>query len=291
MAHKRRLGRGLESLIPTQKTSGERGVQQIPIRRIELNPRQPRQGLEPEALEGLASSIRYCGVIQPILVREHGDLYQVVAGERRLRAAKKAGLETIPAIIADVPDEKLLELALIENVQREDLNPIDKALAIRSLIEELHLTQEDVGERLGLSRPTITNFLRLLELPDEVLEMVSRGTLSAGHARALLAIEDAGDQIEAAKKIVAEGLSVREAEKMALSPRRQAKSPRVALPSPHVQHLERALQEALATKVAIRQRGPSGRIIVHFSDHDDFERIFEILSRDASDTRLNKMSA
>ncbi|MDP6438893.1 MAG: ParB/RepB/Spo0J family partition protein, partial [Candidatus Brocadiia bacterium] len=180
---KRRLGRGLDSLISPdgapagpESRSGEQG-QEIELSRIELNPKQPRREMDPECLDRLAASVREAGVLQPIVVRPKGDMYELVMGERRLRAARLAGLDRIPAVVREVPDDRLLEFALIENVQREDLNPIEKAQAIGQLIQELELTQEQAGERLGMDRSTVANLLRLLELPGKVRDMVSRGTL------------------------------------------------------------------------------------------------------------------
>ncbi len=205
MAKKQRLGRGLDSLIPEMpeldvrapRVQDERadatnaaGVQTVPLQKIELNPKQPRLEMDPQELERLSASIRESGVIQPVVVRPRGDVYELVVGERRLRATLMAGLDSIPAVIRDVPDDRLLELALVENIQRADLNAIEKAKAVSRMIEELDLTQEEAGRRLGLERSTVTNLLRLLELAEELQQMVSRGTLSAGHARALLGVED-----------------------------------------------------------------------------------------------------
>jgi len=276
----RRLGRGLDSLIsvPPQEPASERtGAEEIEISRIELNPKQPRQHLDPQGLEALADSIRRAGVLQPVVVRRRGELYELVAGERRLRAAHLAGLETVPALVRDVPDEQMIELALIENVQREDLNPIEKARAIQRMMEELGLTQDEAAEKVSLKRSTVANLLRLLRLPEEVQEMVSRGTLSAGHARAVLALNDHRLQRQLAERIVREGLSVREAERLAATGlvRRRRPAPSV---SPHLKRLQDALREALGTRVEIRSRGKRGRIIIHFDDNEQFERLFEVMT-------------
>jgi len=279
MAAKRRLGRGLESLIPPPGPAGEapatEGVQEIEISRIELSPVQPREEIDEEALEALAESIRTSGVLQPVLVRPRGELYELVAGERRLRAAHLAGLERVPAIVREVPDERLLELALVENVHREDLSPIEKARAIRQMMEQLGLTQEEAAARLALKRPTVANLLRLLSLPEDIQRMVSRGTLSAGHARAVLAVEDPGRQRALARRIAERGLSVREAERLAARgpsarPRRE--------PSPQVRRLEGILREALGTRVDVRASGRRGRIVIHFDGPEQFERLFERLT-------------
>jgi len=282
MAEKRRLGRGLDSLIPTldiEQAAGD-APEQIPLKQIELSPKQPRFDVDPAELEGLAESIRTSGVIQPVVVRPApSGGYELVVGERRIRAAKLAGLETVPALIRDVPDDKMLELALAENIQRVDLNPIEKATAIRQMITELGLTQEAAAQRLGLDRSTISNLLRLLELSDEIQQMVSRGTLSAGHARALLMVEHEGARARLAKKIAAKGLSVREAERLAAKEAGTQRTLRLRQPSPDVVELEDALSQALGARVEIRAgRKQGGRIIIHFRDYGDFERLYESLA-------------
>jgi ParB family chromosome partitioning protein len=284
---KRRLGKGLASLISkpentdaeTAESTGDGRPVEIELSRVELNPEQPRKVMDEEALEGLADSIRNAGVLQPVVVRPKEDMFELIMGERRLRAAHKVGLETIPAFVREVSDDQMLELALIENVQREDLNAIEKARAIHRMVGELDLTQEEVGNKLGLSRSTVTNFIRLLDLPEEVQEMVSRGTLTAGHARAVLSVEDPQRQVALARKIVRKGLSVREAEKLAARgtpSTRKIKSE----PSPQVKRLQRELQESLGTKVEIRSRGRKGKILIHFSDNDQFERLYGLMTRD-----------
>ena len=293
---KRRLGKGLDSLIsapqappPAQAAAPAAPAepaapapaasrQDIELRFIELNAKQPRERMDEEALKGLADSIRAAGVLQPVIVRpKDGGMFELVAGERRLRAAHLAGLSAVPAIVREVKDEEMLELALIENVQREDLNAMEKAHALSRMTEELKLTQEQVGQKLGLDRSTIANFVRLLELPEEVQEMVSRGTLSAGHARAILALGDPDEQCLLAVKAVNEALSVREIERLAARGLSAAPKPRPAL-SPQVKLLQQRLQEALGTRVELRTRGKRGRIIVHFSDGEQFDRLFEIMT-------------
>jgi len=275
---KRRLGKGLDSLVSPSEGGAARdaGVRELPPARIELNPLQPRKSIDEEALEELAASIRNAGVLQPVVVRPASDgMYELVMGERRLRAARRAGLEQVPAIVRDVDDDRMLELAMVENVQREDLNPIEKARALDRMMEELGLTQAQVAEKIGLKRPTVGNLLRLLELPEEVRQMVSRGTLSGGHARALLSTESSEGRIELAHRVVREGLSVREVERLAAcsesedKPRSGEKSP----PSPHVQRLQAVLSESLHTDVRISSRGEKGRIIIHFNGHEEFERL------------------
>jgi len=284
MPEKRRLGRGLDSLIPTIEVgpASVASPQQIPLQKIELNPKQPRFDVDPQELERLADSIRASGVIQPVLVRpadSASGMYELVVGERRVRAAKMAGLESLPALVRDVPDDKMLELALAENIQRADLNPIEKASAIRQMIAELSLTQEEAGRRLGLDRSTIANLLRLLDLSEELQQMVSRGTLSAGHARALLMIEHEGVRARLARKVAAKGLSVREAERLAAREAEVTRTTRLRQPSPNVVQLEEEMSQALGARVEIRAaRKKGGRIVIHFSDHDDFERLYERLT-------------
>jgi len=294
MAEKRRLGRGLDSLIPSLDIvpNADAGPQQVPLKKIELNPKQPRFDVDPAALERLADSIRSSGVIQPVVVRPAGELFELVVGERRVRAAKLAGLEAVPALVRDVPDEKMLELALVENIHRADLNPMEKASAIRQMIAELGLTQEDAGQRLGLDRSTISNLLRLLELPEEVQQMVSRGTLSGGHARALLAVENGAARVRLANRIAARGLSVREAERLAAREGGAHRPVRLRQPSPNVVQLEEALSQALGVRVEVRPgRKKGGRIVIHFSDHDVFERIYETLTGQAAAEYPEKIPA
>jgi len=299
MTHKRRLGRGLASLIPTAAPGDGTGVREILLRKIELNPHQPRQRIDAEALKGLSESIKSCGVIQPVVVRPRGELYELAVGERRLRAAKMAGLESVPAIVRELSDEQMLEMALIENIQREDLNAIEKAQAVARMIQELELTQEQAAERLGLNRTTVTNMLRLLELPEDIQHMVSRGTLSAGHARALLAIEDDAAKLGAARRIVSQGLSVREAERLAARLASCADTTRAqAAPltlkqdkSAHIRDMENTLQRALGARVTIHKRGVRGKIVIHFHGYEEFERIFDMITRRESADTVRKASA
>ncbi len=274
---KRRLGRGLDSLIPTDPPAPAGGVEEIELSRIELNPKQPRESMDPGALGALADSIRSAGILQPVVVRQRGEMYELVVGERRLKAAQIAGLERIPAVVREVPDDELLELALIENVHREDLNAIEKARAIRRMIQELNLTQEQVGRKLALERPTITNLLRLLELPELIQQMVSRGTLTAGHARALLALGQAAEMLTLARKVERLGLSVRQTERLVAAGPRARHRPFER--SPQVRLLEERLRESLGAKVEIRRRGERGRIVVHFHGAEDFERLFGLMNR------------
>ncbi len=294
MAKKGRLGRGLDSLIPDlpEETPAQGAAQEIPLKKIELNPKQPRLQMDPDELQQLADSIKAQGLIQPITVRKKGKMYELVVGERRLRATHMAGLEAIPALVRDVPDEKMLEIALIENIQRADLNAIEKAKAVHQMIEELELTQEEAGWRLGLNRTTVTNMLRLLDLSGDLQEMVSRGTISAGHARALLQIDSRPMRMRVARRIVEKGLSVRETERLAARQGGTIRESRVHEPSPDVARLEEQLSEALGTRVQIRQGKRGGRLVVRFRNNDDFERIYEtITGRTTEDEFIDRISA
>jgi ParB family chromosome partitioning protein len=298
MAEKKRLGRGLDSLIPeleTEQAGAGPGAQDVPLRSIELNPRQPRLDLDEGELNRLADSIRSSGIIQPVIVRPlrtTPGMYELVCGERRVRAARLAGLESVPALVRDVPDDKMLELALVENIQRADLNAIEKAAAVRQMIGELNLTQEEAGRRLGLDRSTIANMLRLLELSEDLQQMVSRGTLSAGHARALLTVEHEGVRVRLARRIVAKGLSVRDAERLASREGNSAHTPRLRVPSPNVVDLEEGLSKALGTRVEIKPaRKKGGRIVIAYTDNADFERLYEVLTGRSTIDHLEKIPA
>jgi ParB family chromosome partitioning protein len=274
----RKLGRGLEDL-----TFAEEGAAASPPRELEVgsilpNPYQPRLRLDEDELQGLLGSIAENGILQPIIVRRKADGYELVAGERRLQAAKKLGLASIPAVICDVSDQKALELALIENIQRQDLNPIEKAKAYQHLVGEFKLTQEELAARLGQDRSTIANTLRLLELPEELQELVSRGTISASHGRALLGIETPYRQLELARRIIREELSVRQTEELAArvspaKPRRYSRRNK----APHIRALEDQLKMKLGTRVQIKEGRDKGKIVIEFYSNEDFERILETL--------------
>jgi ParB family chromosome partitioning protein len=248
----------------------------LPVEDIAANPFQPRSRFDDEAIGELAHSIKATGVLQPILVRRMGgDGYQLVAGERRLRAARIAGLERIPAVVRDVGESEMMELALIENIQREDLNPIDEANAYHALIEKVGLTHDQISERVGKQRSSITNSLRLLGLPPEVREMVSRGTLTAGHARALLSLESQGDQLAAARYVHAKGFSVRRTEVFVRRRlRRQHSRPRAGRLD-GLGEWENRLQQKFSTRVTIAQGRQGGRVEFEFYNQDDLERLLE----------------
>ncbi len=275
---KKVLGRGLEALIPEVERA-EPATSDIDLDRITPNPEQPRLHIDDARLEGLAASIRENGVLQPILVRPKGDGYELVAGERRVAAAQRAGLLKIPAVVRSVPDERLLELALVENIQREELNPIEEAQAYQRLAEELAITQEQLAARLGKERSTVANALRLLKLPKTVRELVASGQLSPGHARALLAADLPPAEIaKAADLMVRQGWSVRDAERWAKSQPRKTKAahPR----DPNAAAAEDRLRTVMGTKVEIRKGkadGP-GHIRIYFYNEEDLIRIYAMLT-------------
>ncbi len=277
--HRKALGRGLEALIPAAAPAAveERGgaPRQLPIGEIGPNPFQPRTRFDDEALQELSASIRVSGVLQPVLVRRFGDGYQLIAGERRLRAAQLAGLAQIPAILREVSDREMMEMALIENIQREDLNPIDEAKAFQALVGTVGLTHEQLSERVGKQRSTITNALRLLALPVEVQAMVSRGTLSAGHARALLGLDSAGDQLAAARYIQSKGFSVRRTEAFVTKRLRRGHKRTVTKQIRGFGEWETKLQQRFATRVVIKSAKKGGTVEFEYYGDQDLERLLE----------------
>jgi ParB family chromosome partitioning protein len=274
------LGRGLSALIPDPIAQAPRqGPVEVDLDLLDPNPKQPRLGFDEARLDELAASIKINGVIQPIVVRRAGPRYEIVAGERRWRAAQRAGLLKIPVIIRDVPDAKLLEVALIENVQRENLNPIDEALAYRRLTEELGLTQEQVAAAVGKDRASVANYLRLLKLPDAIQALVASETLSMGHARALLALEDPASIEAAARQVVARGLSVRETESLVRRLARPSTSRTEIASDVHTRQAEERLRLALGTRVRIVRRGAGGRIEIEFVSEDELQRLYDMLTR------------
>jgi ParB family chromosome partitioning protein len=279
MMERRALGKGISALIP-ERELGEKqeSVLYLNIGQIAPNPFQPRQDFDRESLEELTQSIREKGVIQPVLVRRRQDKYELIAGERRLRAANLLNLKEIPAIVKDVDDKDSLEISLIENIQRQELNSIEEAHAYKYLIEQFHLTQEEISAVLGKSRATIANTLRLLNLPGEIQEEIKKGRLSFAHGRALLEIQDANQQRRLAQKIIAEGLSVRETE--SLVKKHRPKISRRKIPAgrePYVAVLEEELQHILATKVRIVKNKKRGHINIEFYSQEDLERIAKVL--------------
>ncbi len=279
MAMKKGLGRGLDALLGDYTQPTPEGVQQVDIRRIDTNAGQPRKDFDQEKLQELADSIRQHGVVQPILLRQNGERYVIVAGERRFRAARLAGLDQVPAIVKDLDEAQVMEVALIENLQREDLNPIEEAAAIRFLMQQHDLTQEEVSKRLSKSRPAIANSLRLLSLPEPVQAYLRNGKLQAGHARALAGLQDPEAQAVLADKIVGEGLSVRAAESLAREqgqkPPRQKKEPPAT--DPDLAAAEASLREWLGTKVSIQGSSQRGRIIIEYYNAELLQGIYDLL--------------
>ena len=290
-ARKQGLGRGLDALIPPARSDA--GVQMVEIERIVSNPHQPRERFAHENLRELADSIRAHGVLQPLVVSQVRNTenealprYQLIAGERRWQAARLAGLATVPVVVREASAQEMLELALIENIQRADLNPLEEASAYRHLIDDFHLTQEQVAERVGKSRVAVANSVRLLKLPEEARSAIGEGQISEGHARALLRLEDVGDQRALLKKILDEGLSVRQAEALA-SHQTRATHPRAArrdataesessARDPEARRLEEQFRRALGTKVTLqRHRSGGGRLIIEFFSEEELEAIHE----------------
>lgn len=266
---KRGLGRGLGSLIPGLSLGMEEGLKELPLSTIVANRRQPRRYFDQESIAALAESIASHGVVQPIVVRPCGEQYEIIAGERRWRAAVRAGVATIPAVIRKSDDQQSLQLALIENLQRDDLSAIEEAQAYKMLIDEYDMTHEDLSRAVGRSRTAISNTMRLLNLPENIRHMIAEGELSAGHARAMLAVEDETERELLLSKVVNEGLSVRQAEGMV---RRQSDDPTPA--SAHkipedVLETVRLIKSKLGTEVKVRYKDGSGRLEIKFADQEE----------------------
>ena len=292
----RGLGKGLDSLIPVsaQKVSSgsktsdnkeEKGMETIvKITMVEPNREQPRKKFDEDALQELADSIKQYGVISPILVQDRKTYYEIVAGERRWRAAKLAGLKEVPVIIKNFTEQEIVEISLIENIQREDLNPIEEAQAYKKLLTEFNLKQDEVAERVSKSRTAVTNSMRLLKLCDEVQQMIIDDMISTGHARALISIEDPEEQYMIAQKVFDEKLSVRDVEKLVKNLGKPAKPKNETVQDKRLeliyQDTEEKLKQALGTKVSISSKGNgSGKVEIEFYSHDDLERIIEMITR------------
>ena len=276
------MGKGLGALFDFTEESTEKSPYQLlPIHKVEPNPRQPRQDFPEEELQALADSIAMHGVVQPLTVREtENGYYQIIAGERRWRAARLAGLREVPAVIIEADDKKTMELALIENLQRQDLNPVEEALGYRSLMDEYGLTQEEAAQRVGKSRPAVANALRLLSLPGEVLEYVREGKLSAGHARAVLSLKSEKKQAEAAQKISALGLSVRQAELLCKNMERQpAPQKPVSLAVDYIAECEKTLSKQLGRGVHIVNGKRKGRFELEFYGQEDLQVLLDALMK------------
>ncbi|MBM4333593.1 MAG: ParB/RepB/Spo0J family partition protein [Deltaproteobacteria bacterium] len=281
MIARQALGKGLGALIPEKslaEVEGKKMFNVCGIEEIQPNPFQPRKVFNDEQLQELISSIKEKGILQPLIVRRKGNGYELIAGERRWRAAQKAGMKEVPVVIKDVPEEEILELSLIENIQRENLNPIEEAEAFKRLMDQFHLTQEEISRRVAKDRTTITNAIRLLKLPQDIKQSLANGTISMGHARAFLSLDGHEKQRLALKKVLADGLSVRQTENLvkrlrvktphSLSPKKQEWNP-----------LVEELQRALGTKVKIVGKGKRGRIEIEFYSRDELDRLIELLRR------------
>ena len=273
------LGRGLDVLLPQSGELLETVVRDISIDEIDPNASQPRRDFDKQALEQLADSIREAGVLSPILVVENGMRYRIVAGERRYRAARLAGLETVPCIVRSMTNEQQMEAALIENLQRQDLNPIEEAAAIRSLMQECGYTQEQAARKLGKSRPAIANALRLLNLPKAVTDLVVTGDLSAGHARVLAGLDSEARQLELAHQCVLHGYSVRRLEELAKARPavRQAAPKREA--GPELMALQNAMREALGLKTTLSGTETRGKITLSYNSAQELEHLYEVIGR------------
>ena len=283
MASQKGLGKGLGALLGDfdEGSQEENGLKKLPLHKIEPNPDQPRRDFDPEELEELAESIRTHGVIQPLTVREMANgYYQIIAGERRWRASRLAGLEEIPAVIIEADDKRAMELALIENLQRSDLNPVEEANGYDSLIREYGLTQEEAAARVGKSRPAVANALRLLSLCEGVLDKVRSGELTAGHARAILQLKSEKKQLEAAQKISALGLSVRQAEMLCKNMTREPeKQPPIVLEVNYVAECEKNLSKHLGRGVKIVNGKRKGHFELEFYGQDDLQVLLDALMK------------
>jgi len=276
---KQALGKGLGALIPDLSVLDDKekkalGINEIELDKIVPNEYQPRKVFSDEKMKELAASIKEQGVIQPVIVHRAGSGYQLIAGERRWRASRLAGLKTIPALVKEATKRELLEMALIENIQREDLNPLEAAEAYKRLQDEFKLTQEDLAKRVGKERSTVTNFLRLLGLPREIKQELAAGALTMGHAKALLSLERVRDQMQAALTIVKKGLSVREAEALATRLKNPPKEKRARL-SHELKSVEEKLKKVLGTKVSITARSKGGRIVIQYYSAEELDRIID----------------
>lgn len=295
----RGLGKGLDSLIPnalgetktkketavkskTETTEGKEPQTLVKITKVEPNREQPRKNFDEDALQELADSIKQFGLLQPILVQDRKDYYEIIAGERRWRAAKLAGLKEVPVIIRNYTEQEIVEISLIENIQREDLNPIEEAQAYKRLLTEFHLKQDEVAERVSKSRAAVTNSIRLLKLNEEVQRMVVDEMISTGHARALLAVENPEEQYNLAQRIFDEKLSVRDVEKLVKNLHKPAKSKKVDDKTMQViyQDIEEKLKQKLGRKVTVTSKGEgSGKIEIEFYNHEDLDRLLDVLNK------------
>jgi len=281
MSTSKRLGRGLDALLPALDVHDDDKVVQIPLKELRTNPYQPRKHFSEDSIQELAASIREHGVIQPIIVRSVLRGYEIIAGERRYRAAKLCELDTIPAVVREFTDRQVMEIALIENIQREDLNAIEIAQAYRGLMEQFNYTQEELSAKVGKSRSHIANFLRLLQLPEEIKEHVSRGTLSMGHARAIAGMSDAKQQKELAENAIQQRWSVRQLEeaiqkRAEMSSEKKAKTPN-RRKDPYIDQIEEQLRNIYRTTVKVKHNKTKGKIEFSYYTIDDLERLLQLL--------------
>ncbi|MFD2368932.1 ParB/RepB/Spo0J family partition protein [Brevibacillus sp. GCM10020057] len=275
----RGLGKGLNALITSNLIEEGEQVKEVSISEIRPNPYQPRKEFEQSAIDELAQSIKEHGIIQPLIVRKSIKGYELVAGERRLRAAKLSGLKQVPVVVKAYTDQQLMEIALIENLQRENLNPLEEAEAYEKLIANHDYTQEQLAQRIGKSRPHVANMLRLLQLPDKIRKMVSTAALSMGHARALLAVEKDQVQLQLAKDVVEKGLSVRQLEELVkqLNVSRETKKKKPAKNEPVLVEIEERLRSLFGTSVKIKKGNKRGKIEIDFYSQEDLQRIIDLL--------------
>ncbi len=278
MSSKKGLGKGLDALFDDNEMNVEAasGVKQMKLSEIEPNAAQPRKEFDDAALLSLSESIAEYGVLQPLLVRQiPGGRYQIIAGERRWRASRMAGLSEVPVLVLEKSESETLELALVENLQREDLNPLEESYGYLALIEEFHLTQDEVARKVGRSRPAVANALRLLSLPDEVKELLKNGELSTGHAKAILACGDAERMIKLARLVAERGLSVRETERLAKKAEETPKPKQLAID--YLADFERRLSSHFGRKVGIQQKGKRGKLTIEYADADDLDALLRAL--------------
>jgi len=280
---KKGLGKGLGALIDTENILSENsGIVELKITDIEPNKEQPRKNFNQEKLQALAESIREHGVVQPIIVKKQDKVYTIIAGERRWRAAKMAGLKTIPSIIKDLSSKETMEIALIENLQREDLNPIEEAEAFQKLMEEHGMTQEELSKLVGKSRAAIANSVRLLTLPEKIKDMLINEQLTPGHARALITIEDTEKQLKIAEEIIEKNLSVRETEKLVNEQKNKKIHKRNVVKDATILDIEEKLKGILGTKVELRHNKNKGKIVIEYYSNEEFNRIIEFITKDVN---------
>ena len=281
MGKKFGLGKGLGALIPEQEDSNESGALKIPINRIKSNVEQPRKAFHNESIAELAESIKQHGIIQPLILKEEGDNYLIVAGERRWRAAKMAGIKEVPAVVMELTNKQVLEISLIENIQREDLNPIEEAVAYKKLLTEFEITQEELSKIMGKSRVAITNIMRLINLDSRVQEYLIEGVLSEGHGRALLGVKDGDLQYEVAQKVIDDEMSVRELEKVikqinTQTEVKEAKSDQEL--NTYYKDVRDKLQDHFGTKVNLSNKKNKGKIEIEYYSGEDLQRILDIIN-------------